>query len=379
MRAAIQLARQRGRQAGYAVGWKYGYHIGHCEAIMQHHEAQQHNILTKKVIYVTAGIDVPYPAIDQAIIKALKQLVAEVVVANPADNVTLLAENVQPDAVLVLNGVVFPAEQVIALRERGIKTAVWFTDDPYYTDWTIAIAPNYDYVFTLELSCVELYRSLGCANVYYMPFAADADVYRPHKVDYAYQSDICFIGTAFWNRVQLIDEIAPYLLDKKVIISGWWWDRLTQYKKLASKIRLGEWMDAKETARYYSGAKIVINLHRLSDDDTINFNSRRLPALSLNPRTFEIAGCGTLQLTDVRDQLSESFVPGLEIETYTNSEELITKLDYYLHQDEEREQIAVRALSKMREEHTYIHRLTRMLHTIFGVISPLPSIQKNIN
>lgn len=354
-----------GRAAGYHQGWNYGYHVGQCDAALGRETSGEVLIRDKKVIYVSAGIDVPYPALDQAIIDGVYGLINEVTVVNPSDNVTALAEKVKPDLVLVLNGVVFPTEQIDAIREKGIKTAVWFTDDPYYTDWTKSIAPHYDYVFTLELSCVDLYRKLGCAQVHYLPFAADSKVFKPKSVDYSYHSDICFIGTAFWNRVDLIDSIAEYLAKKKVIISGWWWDRLKNYKNLSGKIRLGEWMTAEETASYYNGAKIVINLHRQIDDDSINFNSEKIPGLSLNPRSFEIAGCGTLQLTDIRQELGHFYIPGKEIATYSSSDELIRQIEYYLNHEQERKEMALSALIRTRNDHTYQHRLTYILNKVF--------------
>lgn len=364
--AAAERGRRHGRTAGYAQGWKYGFHIGQCESVLLQKKAADIPLNLRKVMYVCAGIDVPYPALDQAIIEGLGQIVTEVIVTSPLDDVVKLAQEQKPDVAIVLNGVVFPEHQVRALREEGVITAVWFTDDPYYTDWTKDIAPRYDYVFTLELSCVTFYKSLGCTNVHYLPFAANPAVFLPKRVQSNYHSDICFIGTGFWNRIKIIDEIADYLIDKKVVISGWWWDRLGQYKKLAQHIRLGEWMSAEETASYYNGAKIVINLHRDSDDPTINFNSHHLPAYSLNPRTFEIAGCGTLQLTDLRQELAHFYKPDYEIATFANAADLIAQLDYYLHHEEEREEIALRALTRTHEEHTYVRRLTQMLLNIFN-------------
>lgn len=356
--------RIKGRRDGYAQGRNQGYQAGRNDTIVRQSfiDADKRNL---KILYVTAGIDVPYPALDQAIIDTLRQLVQEVIVASPSEDVVHLVEKVHPDLVLVLNGVVFSSDQVVKIREKGIKTAVWLTDDPYYTDWTISIAPRYDYVFTLELNCVSYYQKLGCTQVHYLPFASNTQVFYPKRVKNSFQSDICFIGTAFWNRVKLIDSIADYLVDKNIIISGWWWDRLENYKKLKSKIRLGHWMSPEETASYYNGAKIVINLHRDIYDDSINFNSEKIPAHSLNPRTFEISSCKTLQLTDVRQDLENQYIPGYEIATYDSVEELKSQIDYYLTHEDERMKIAASSLSRTLQEHTYTHRLTQMLDIIF--------------
>lgn len=360
-----EMARKAGHEAGFRAGHIDGYRMGFCDAVMRGQSVAAEPVKDIHILYVTAGIGVPYPALDEAVIDGLRGLVRAVTVANPSEDVAALAGKFQPDLVLVLNGVVLPADQVNQLRQSGIKTAVWFTDDPYYTDWTISIAPRYDYIFTLELNCVPFYRKLGCEHVYYLPFAVNPNVFHPKHVPASYQSDICFIGTAFWNRVELIDRLAPILMNRKVVIAGWWWDRLQNYSLLSDKIKLGDWMTPEDTANYYNGAKIVINLHRSVDDYTINSNGRRIEALSVNPRTFEISGCATLQLSDIRQDMSNVYVPGKEIGTYVSHDELIEKIDYYLQHEEERQKIALNGMSRTRRDHTYHKRLNTMLSIIF--------------
>lgn len=354
-----------GQEAGFQHGHRDGYRIGFCEAFIRGLPKSVKPVRDIHVLYVTAGIGVPYPALDQAVIDALEGLVQGVSVANPSDDIVSIARKVKPDLVLVLNGVVLTAEKVDKLRRRGFKTAVWFTDDPYYTDWTISIAPRYDYVFTLELNCLPFYRKLGCKNVYYLPFAVNPGAFHPKHVPTSYQSDICFIGTAFWNRVKLIDQLAPILMNRKVVIAGWWWDRLQNYSNLSSQIKLGDWMSPEDTASYYNGAKIVINLHRSIDDDTINVNSRKIEALSVNPRTFEISGCATLQLSDIRQDIDNLYNAGTEIATYVTDKDLVEKIDYYLTHEEERQRVALGGLMRTRRDHTYQKRLSSMLSIIF--------------
>lgn len=368
MRWSEDAARIRGREAGYKQGHSDGFKIGFRDAIHRTSPINERSFQDIKVIYITAGIGVPYPALDQAIIESLRQLVNELIVASPSDDVVSIAFMQKPHLVLALNGVVLPAEQIDLLRKHGFKTAVWFTDDPYYTDWTIAIAPRYDYVFTLELGCLPFYTEIGCQNVYYLPFGADLTVFQPKQVDANYHSDICLIGTGFWNRIEMIDYLTPFLLDRKikVVISGWWWDRLHNYSRLADSIKLGNWMTAEETANYYNGAKIVINLHRSIHDDSINVNtSKKIAALSVNPRTFEIASCGAFQLTDLRQETGQLYALDTEIGTYASYDELIRKLDYYLLNEDERQAIALGGLARTKRDHTYEKRLVYLLSRIF--------------
>ncbi|WP_106768575.1 glycosyltransferase family protein [Paenibacillus faecalis] len=360
-----QSVRQKGYKDGFEQGRREGYRLGFAETALRPLSQDKITVRNLHILYVTAGIGVPYPALDQAVIDAFKDLVLKITVANPSEDVVTLAKKNQPDLVLVLNGVVLEADTVKRLRQHGFRTAVWFTDDPYYTDWTVSIAPRYDYIFTLESSCLPFYRKLGCQHVYHLPFAVNPKVFHPKYVSTSYQTDICFIGTAFWNRVEVIDRLASMLRNKKVVISGWWWDRLQNYSLLSDKIKLGDWMTPEDTASYYNGAKIVINLHRAADDDTINANSRKIPAHSVNPRTFEIAGCATLQLSDLRRDLGQVYSAGTEIGTYGSYDELLEKIEYYLQHEEERQQMALNSLIRTRRDHTYHNRLTSMLKIIF--------------
>lgn len=312
-----------------------------------------------RILYVQQGFE----SVDHGIIRALRALAGELEVSSPGEMLQK-AEQTHPDLVLVMNALhVFPAEHsehIDLLRSRGIITAVWFVDDPYFTDRSLPVARHYDYVFTHELSCVSFYREGGCSEVHYLPLAADSEMFAPMEAPRSYQSDVCFIGSGFWNRIALFDELAPYLSSKKVKIIGGLWNRLQQQGLLGPHIREG-WVEPEEARIYYNGAKIVINMHRPTEAGQDNANSANLSGLSINPRTYEIAACGTLQISDVREDLQRYYRPGYDIETFGSAEELKQKIQYYLAHEQERVEIAWRSLWTTRERHTYNDRVARML------------------
>lgn len=356
---------RRGREAGLKHGFEEGYLRGRAKAIV---EAAPIHFPKRavKVLYVSSGKGFPYAPIDEAIIATLQTLAAEVSVAGPKQPVPELASSSLPDLMLVLDGMELPVEQVDAVRAKGIRTAIWLTDDPYYTDITIRTAPHYDYVFTLERNCLDFYRSAGCNNVHYLPFAAHVGHYRPTLTRSPVRRAISFIGSAYWNRIEFLQPIIGGLMEKGLTINGIWWDRLPEYASYPDRIEIGKWMGPGETAEVYSGSKIVLNMHRSPYDTTVNNNSVGLTAASPNPRTFEISACGTLQLADVRDDLASFYVPGQEIETFSNPSELYDKVNFYLDHETERREIALRALERTYREHTYSHRLHEMLSRIFS-------------
>lgn len=366
MPTAESLGYARGREAGYAFGWENGYRQGLADAWCGRMQPAATNKYDLRVLYVTSGIGAPYPPIDRAVAAALSETVREVTVAGPGEAVGRIAAEIRPDLMLALHGTALPEEQVQEVRRQGVATAIWFTDDPYYTDWTAKIAPRYDYVFTLERACVPFYQRLGCARVYHMPFAADPAVFHVKPARSSCRSDVCFLGTAYWDRVRTFDKLASYLAGKRTVIAGLWWDRLRHFKLLKPFIFHEQWLEPEQSAEYYNGAKIAINLHRSASDTTINHNGWNIGALSVNPRTFEINACQTLQLVDEREDVELHYVPGKEIVRFRSDDELLELLDHYLNHEEERREIAFRGFCRTMRDHTYRVRVGELIRLVMA-------------
>ncbi|MGZ9585255.1 CgeB family protein [Paenibacillus marinisediminis] len=356
---------RRRRRIGLLEGYQEGYIRGRAASIVQliRPEIPFRHI---HVMYVSTGKGYPYSPLDEGMIATLRGMVAQVTTIGPKDAVAATAAQVRPDLVLALDGMELPVEQLNELRAIGIRTAIWLTDDPYYTDVMKNVVPHYDYIFTLEMNCVSFYQSIGCRNVNYLPFGVYPGHFQPRTTSSGRLREVCFIGTAYWNRVRFLDPIFSRLMSYDIRISGIWWDRAAGYGKYTHKVDLGRWLTPQETAEMYNKTKIVINMHRSHDDDTFNSNSAQVVGASPNPRTFEIMGCGTLQLTDVRSDLTRFYTPGVEIETYSSPEEMLQKIEHYLKHEEARREIALRGLARTLREHTYAHRLHQLFVTIYG-------------
>ncbi|MCR8645199.1 DUF3880 domain-containing protein [Paenibacillus sp. N1-5-1-14] len=363
MNASLNGAQKQ--ELDFRTGYQSGYRLGCCEQIRGHHTFVPSMFYDKKILYIPQGFE----AIDAGIIHGFHGIVKELRLGTPQETFKL-AQSFEPDLVLVLNGLhVFPknhCDQIDQVRSLGIQTAIWFADDPYYMDVSIQIAPHYDYVFTHEQSCVQHYQLAGCREVHYLPLAVNNSIYRPIDVSESYRSDICFIGNAFPNRIAFFNQLVPYLAQRKVFIIGSLWDRLKQYKRLASKIHLS-WVPIEETVKFYNGAKVVINLHRAPFDAKYNRNSKKIPARSTNPRTYEISACATVQLTDIRADLPSLYRPTDELDTYQTAEELIHKTEMYLHDEELRNRVALRGYNCTIRDHIFPKRLEQMMRIVFKV------------
>ena len=353
---------KRERKREYRNGYQEGYRLGMCEAVRKLNPEKVEPCRPFKLMYVPQGFE----AIDTGVTEALSQLVSELILSTPEAMLETAAREL-PGAVLVMNGLhVFPEnhlDQISEIRSMGIPTAIWFVDDPYFSEDTSVICKHYDHVLTHEMGCLEFYRSLGAGSVHYLPLCVNPQMFYPRRTGPQYQHDIVFIGNAFFNRTELFDRLAPFLSLKKTLIAGGFWERLTTYDKMSPFISSG-FIPPEETANYYSGAKLVINIHRPWEAGQDNRNSFQLPSRSINPRTYEISACGTMQLTDVREDLGNFYRPGYDLDTFGSAEELQFKIEYYLKHEKERRLFALRGLHTTLKNHTFTARLPQLLDVI---------------
>ncbi|AJS61353.1 spore maturation protein cgeB [Paenibacillus sp. IHBB 10380] len=352
--------------ARYRDGYEEGYLRGRASKIISQ-PPEIFSVRQLHILFVSSGKGYPYSPIDEAITATLQSLVTRVTVINSGTSIAEAAVQLSPDLVLILDGMFISREELDRIREQGFRTAVWLTDDPYYSDLTITKVQHYDFVFTLELNCVNLYKQLGCEHVYYLPFGVRTEHYQPllAQVPSSLKRDISLIGSGYWNRIHFLHPILPHLMKYNTNFNGIWWDRLPEYPIYQHKIELGKWMGPIETAAAYNASKIVINLHRSHDDDSVNNNSLHIPAASPNPRTFEISACGTLQMSDARDDLVRFYEPGKEIVTYSSPQDFLEKIEFYLTHEKERQEIALAALERTYRDHTYNSRVNELLSIVF--------------
>jgi len=72
---------------------------------------------------------------------------------------------------------------------------------------------------------------------------------------------------------------------------------------------------------------------------------------TVNMRLFEVTGAGRFLITERFDNLSDYFEPGLEVETFSDREELVDKIRYYLAHPDQLEAIARRGKERCRRDY----------------------------
>jgi len=268
----------------------------------------------------------------------------------------------KPDLVLAMKGTRISGGALAALRAAGIPAAAWTMDDPYELERYLLWAPGFDLIFSSEPRCLPVYEACGF-SAELLAHAHDPAVHKPDPAAAAsenYASDICFIGAAYPGRVRLLKAAAPFLAKHRTVLIGNW----GAYRRDLPGIRvLDGFLPETEAVKFYSGAKIVLNMHRLPGECSEgSLDPEKIGAEGVNSRTFEIAGAGAFQLADgSRKLLPAFFKPGREIETFSGVEELQAKLARYLADDSLRAGIAAAGRRRALAEHTYAHRMKRLL------------------
>jgi spore maturation protein CgeB len=263
--------------------------------------------------------------------------------------------NEKPDLLFIIKGDhIFPAtlEKLKKIISCPIIAYVW--DDPFYatntdqddyrrTNFSDGI-PWYDYIYVFDSFYIEEIKRKGAKKVQYLPLATNPNRYKEISVseqdrrDYGY--DVCFIGVPFESRVEIFEGLHDYNL-------GVFGDQWTKYF-----IRKGQ-----KTPSYYKGrvSSEIVNKIYLSSKIVLNIHHPH-SIEGLNTRTFDIPACGAFEIVDYKEGVEKHFVIDKEIVTFRSINELRSKIDFYLENEDLRKSIAERGKQRVLIEHTWVHR-----------------------
>lgn len=78
-------------------------------------------------------------------------------------------------------------------------------------------------------------------------------------------------------------------------------------------------------------------------------------------RIFDVLGCGGFLLSNYQSELPQLFEVGRELVLFDSEADLLDKISYYLHHEDERREIATNGYQRIRQEYSYQARLALML------------------
>jgi hypothetical protein len=209
---------------------------------------------------------------------------------------------------------------------KGLHPSVYVTSDTHLGyDYRLNKAKEFDYVFCNQIRAVEEFAKDG-VKAKWLPHAVEPKAY-PNSPIALKKYDVCFVGfVTFRKRAEMLDPLF------KAFPNFWYGQRLFE-----------------ECAEIYRKSKIVFNTAAMDD---------------INMRCFEATATGSFLLTEFVPTLHECFEDGKHIVTYKTMDEAIDKARYYLEHEDEREVIAKAGMEHTLANHTYQHRITKMLEEI---------------
>jgi spore maturation protein CgeB len=114
----------------------------------------------------------------------------------------------------------------------------------------------------------------------------------------------------------------------------------------------GQYITRTEKSRIFGEGMACLNSFALAEGNSINC------------RAFEIAGARGLQIVEQRPTLSQCFEPGREVLDFATYEELLAHIDRATRCPAEVDLIREAGAKRALAEHTYRHRLEKLLAAI---------------
>lgn len=332
----------------------------------------------------------------------------------PKERMKFLGEKIirfRPDLIFTINnqGIIPPLIEYLK-----IPYASWFVDTPF--GLKREDASSYGAIFFWEKGFIQEFKNSNFRYVGYLPACTDPRIFK--KMDLSQEDqkkfgcNISFVGNSFysfyqncWEEILKMDKNKGLRLLFEEVIRKKEEEPLKDIIEILAglNINLSDWGDLESILQ---GASVSISrkavLKEVRDfglsiygdegwkelfiNGAVNLYpaidySRKLPKLynaskinlnistpqrrtGLPPRIFDIMACGGFSLTDYLPELEEFFEIDREIIVYESTSDLRKKADYYLSHPEERQMIASRAKRRVLAEHTYRHRMERLVQVM---------------
>ena len=203
---------------------------------------------------------------------------------------------------------------------------------------------KYDYVFIASEKYANKIKSKVNTNVNALLQCTDPDVFYPER-NMDISDEILFVGVTRGVYRKIIKDILK--TDYDVSIYGMGWEEFIDEKYVKDYFIPNE-----ELHKYYSSCKILLNDHwnDMIDED---FPSNRL---------FDALSCGTFVISDNIPSANDLFEGS--IVTYNDENDLKEKINYYLTHEDERIKIAKKGQKIVLENHTFDHRIKKILSVL---------------
>jgi glycosyltransferase involved in cell wall biosynthesis len=239
-------------------------------------------------------------------------------------------------------------------------SALWTSEDPYEIAANVDLSRCFTCVFTNDEGSVADYGGRAAALAYAAsPLFHDQSV-RMDDADYHY--DLCFVGTAWPNRVKALSEVLTAFgrtLRTRIALPR---NEFLPAPALPFSDQDTDWRCSNvEFAKLSNASRVTLTLER---DFTASVGGRSM-ALTPPPRMFETALAGGFQVIVTQQPWSGSyFAEGREVAVCRSGEEAIEAIRVALADPARRIASAVAARETAAKRHLYRHRVAEIVERL---------------
>jgi len=239
----------------------------------------------------------------------------------------------------------FDADMPTALPEYIEDTHLIFD---YYKDADLS---EYDAFFTNSKGVIPDLREHGAKNIHTIYFAADAELYKPLKIEK--DIDISFYGYGDNKREKWIENMitkpSKKLQDVNFTIGG------SEFKTdLGNAKQIGPFPYSK-FRDFCCRSNICLNITR---------KTMATVYASATARVFELAAFGSCTVSNPVSGIEEWFKVGEELFVVKDEQEVLDLYKWLLDSKEEREKIGKKARERILKEHTFYHRAEKIIRVL---------------
>lgn len=130
----------------------------------------------------------------------------------------------------------------------------------------------------------------------------------------------------------------------------------------------GEWLNSINDNFKLKVDEFVIGNDMVESINKYKIHFNRNISDDLNYRTFETLGCQTFLLTNNTPGLDQLFEIGKHLITYDNNGDLFEKINYYLNNEKERNEISENGYDHVIKYHTFFERMKYLVSLINEII-----------
>jgi spore maturation protein CgeB len=203
----------------------------------------------------------------------------------------------------------------------------------------------YDMVFTVDIPDYKNIENFCKRPAFYFDKRADHFTHKPlNRERVIFKYNVLFIGSYEKERFNTLDFLAQNGI--KIDIFGNMWDRCKDNIHQNLTVHYKE-LVGREYVQAISDAKITLGFLRKINNDT------------QTSRTFEIPACGGFMLMERTQEHIRLFKEAEEAEFFGNHNELLKKINYYLHNNEQRELVADNGRKRIERSGYYFRDMSK--------------------